>query len=151
MIDRPAVTRETRVRLAVTLLLPSPVVAPLVRSNEEFQRSKSTLPTRGALLPVLIVSLSYCSAVSVLLNPRLVDLEHLVTNKAARRISLVKLLRATLPVRYSLFVGSATLGTRERVAQSASAIAAHCSLAFKSIRRRSRSPRSQQGDPNSRN
>lgn len=46
-------------------------------------------PPGGEELPVLIVSLSYCSAVSVPLNLRLVDSERLAVNKATRRISLV--------------------------------------------------------------
>jgi hypothetical protein len=50
---------------------------------------------REAPLPVLIVLLSYCPAVSVLLNPCLVALEYLAVNKATRRISLMKLLCAT--------------------------------------------------------
>lgn len=104
-------------------------------------------------LPVLIVSLSYCSAVSVLLNPRLVDLEHLA-NKATRRISLVKLLCAT-SCRCSLSVGSATLGSVPESTRRAIGIGDRrstvVSLAFKSIQRRSRLSRSQQCDPDSGN
>lgn len=139
MIDRPAVTRETcSLRTASRLLFffhRRSRHSLAAGSNEEFQRSKSTLPTRGALLPVLIVSLSYCSAVSVLLNPRLVDLEHLVANKAARRISLVKLLCATsCPVFPFCSIGNPRFGgtPRARRAIGIGDRSMLVSLAFKS-------------------
>lgn len=131
-------------RFAVTLLLPSPVAPHICRRSERrIPALKEHPPERSSALPVLIVSLSYCSAVSVLLNPRLVDLEHLVANKAARRISLVKLLCATsCPVFPFCWIGNPRFGTRKRVAIG-DRRSMFVSLAFKSIQRPSRLPRSQ--------
>lgn len=153
MIDRPAVTRETcSFRIAsVTLLLPSPV-APLVRRwlERRIPALKEHPPDERSP-----ATGSYCLV--VLLFRRVSSFESSRRLGAPRHEqSRAKNIpcEAPLPVRYSLFIGSATLGSVPkivRVAQSASAIGGRCSLAFKSIRRRSRSPRNQQRDLNSRN
>lgn len=62
--------------------------ARITTKNSDVQRAPSW--KREAPLPVLIVLLSYCSVVSVLLNPCLVAFEYLAVNKATRRISLVE-------------------------------------------------------------
>ena len=139
---------------AVTLLLPIDERATRSSLARTKNSSAQRAPSRREelWLPVLIVSLSYCSTVSVLLNPRFVDLEHHVANKAARRISLVKLLCVTS----CLVFPFCTIGNPRFWYSAESAIgigdrwSMFVSLAFKS-RQCPRSPCGQQYDPDSSN